>query len=109
MDKRDIHLSKLITSTEIDSISGRKFGQDFAETEGVLKLLENGFIIKIIIDDTKVKAINDSFWKGFLSKVFERLKSKSEVNKLLEFDCNSSFKKQIDKNFEILDSIYNES
>lgn len=102
-----IDLSKLVTQSDVDSISGRKYGQDFFNTEEVMAYLKNEKTIRIIINENEIKAINDSFWKGFFSEVFNEYKSKEEVQNRFEFKCIEYYKNQIEKNFEILNSIYN--
>ena len=62
MEKLD--LSKLITSPNADTISGRATGERYNEDNKVLEKLSRGETFEIYID-SKISAINDSFWKGF--------------------------------------------
>ena len=74
-----IDLSELVKSPETNSISGRSFGEKFAVSKKLLDHVQQNEKILIVIDDSKVKAINDSFIKGFFSQVFEKLKTREKV------------------------------
>jgi hypothetical protein len=102
-----IDLSELVDPPKTDSISGRSFGEGYAEKMKIIEQLDKKSKIHIVIDNSKIKAINDSFWKGFFSKIFEKYKSKEKVMGFFEFETNSFFKEHINKNLTILDSIYN--
>lgn len=104
---RVIHLSELIVPTKTDSISGRRKGQGYALQKNILESVLKNEKINIVIDETKIKAINDSFIKGFFSGVFEKLRTKENVKSLFTIQANDYFKTLFDKNFTILDSIYN--
>ena len=72
----ELYLEELL-SENIDSISGRNTGQRYAQDKKVLeKISQNNY--KIIIGP-KIKAINDSFIKGFFSEIFKKYKTKEEV------------------------------
>lgn len=102
-----LELSELVEDKKTDSISGRTFGQGYSEKKKVLEQIIQGNTFKIIIDNDKIKAINDSFWKGFFSSIFEKYKSKEKVLKLFTFEANEFFINHIHKNLTILDAIYN--
>lgn len=101
-----LDLAELVDS-KIDSISGRAFGQDYAQSKDVLKEVLKGSQIKMIIDPSKIKAINDSFFKGFFNKIFEELSTKEKVKSYFVFETNQYYKTLIEKNLIILDTIYN--
>jgi hypothetical protein len=106
MEEIKIELAELVDPPKTDSISGRKFGQDYAVKKSILENIENGKKIILMIDDSKIKAINDSFLKGFFSKIFEAYKSKEKVESVFEIKANEYYKKLIDKNLKILEAIY---
>lgn len=107
MKTYNINLSELIDSAKVDSISGRSLGEGFAEKHLVLTRLKEGYKFVLIIDSQQIKAINDSFIKGFFSKVFEYLKSAEKVKESFTLDANDYFIRLFDKNYKILDAIYN--
>jgi hypothetical protein len=102
-----LDLSELIEPGRTDSISGRTFGEGYAEKKQILTKIQEGYTFVITVDDSKIKAINDSFWKGFFSGVFSLYKTEKQVRKLFTFKANSFFLDHIEKNLTILDSIYN--
>ena len=106
MSSFPIDLNALLTSPEVDSISGREFGSTFAERQDLLTHVRNHDKIVLLIDENKVKAINDSFIKGFFKGVFELLKSKRNVQAQFEIKSNDYYKRLFDKNWTILEAIY---
>lgn len=103
----EINLNELIEVGKTDSISGRSFGQGYAEKIHLIEEINLGKTFKIIIPPNEIKAINDSFLKGFFSIVFEKYKSKPKVKEFFEFETSVAFLSLIDKNLTILDAIYN--
>ncbi len=101
-----LDLSTLVDD-KIDSISGRTFGEGYADKNQVLQKLEAGDTIVLEIDPNKIKAINDSFWKGFFSEIFKKYRTIDEVKKRFRFNTNDFFRSMIEKNLIILDSIVN--
>jgi hypothetical protein len=101
-----LDLSTLIDD-KIDSISGRTFGEGYASKNKILEALEEGNIIVLDIDAKKIKAINDSFWKGFFSEVFKKYRTIDEVKRRFKFNTSDYFKSLIEKNLIILHSIFN--
>lgn len=107
-DSYKIDLTTLVKPPLTDSISGRAFGARHALETRILEHLNNGESIVIIIDKDKVKAINDSFIKGFFSNVFENKYSLEKIKSSITIDSsNENFKKLFEKNWEILNSICN--
>lgn len=102
-----LNLAELITEAGTDSISGRSFGEGYAIKQKLLENINKGFVYHVVINKEVIKAINDSFWKGFFSGVFEKYKTKDTVKSYFSFDADPAFIKHIDKNLTILDSIYN--
>jgi hypothetical protein len=102
-----LDLSELVESGKTDSISGRTFGQGYADLKKILPKIKEGYTFIVLVDDARIKAINDSFWKGFFSSVFNEYKSQEKVKSFFTFEANEYFKEHIEKNFIILDSIYN--
>jgi len=100
-----IDLSKLVIPNKTDSISGRGFGEGIAEREKVMQHLEQNDKFIMRIDSKKVKAINDSFIKGFFSEVFRTLKSRQRVREVFELDASDNFKRLFEKNWAILEAI----
>lgn len=101
-----LDLSELIEEGETDSISGRTFGEGYAKKKKIIEHITSGDTITILIDPSKVKAINDSFWKGFFSGVFKHLKSKDKVKNHFQFKTDDFYLSLIEKNLTILDSIF---
>lgn len=104
-----LDLSELIIEGKTDSISGRKFGEGYAKKVNLVENIKLGNNFLMIIDPEKIKAINDSFWKGFFSAAFEELKSKEKVNSFFTFKTDTFYTSLIDKNLTILDSIYQQA
>lgn len=107
MEPYIIDLSKTL-DTNVNSISGRSYGEQYALKIKLLDHLASNEKIILEIDSNKIKAINDSFIKGLFSKVFENnnldfVKSHIEIK-----TDNSNFKSLFEKNWEILNSILNE-
>jgi hypothetical protein len=100
-----IELAELV-SDSVNSISGRSFGEGYAKKKDLVGHLEKGDTFLIKIDSDKIKAINDSFWKGFFNDVFKLYHTKEEVLNRFQFDSNEYFLKLINKNLAILDAIY---
>lgn len=103
----NFELKELIDPEKTDSISGRSFGEGYAEKINLLGLLEENYLINFIIDENIVKAINDSFIKGLFSKVFERFKTTDNIRKNIKLTSNDYFKRLFEKNWIILQDIYN--
>jgi hypothetical protein len=99
-----LRLEELITD-DIDSISGRNIGQVYARKKNIIKDIEQN-TFKIIISP-RVKAINDSFIKGFFSEVFKKYKTKVKVKEKFTLEADPYFIELFDKNFTILESISN--
>lgn len=100
-----IELSKFVDYPKTDWISGREFGEEKARELQILDKILDHQKFEIIIDENYVKAINDSFIKGFFSKVFENLKKKSTVESYFEITGPEYFKKLFNKNFIILEAL----
>jgi hypothetical protein len=103
----DLDLSSLLTPEKTDSISGRSYGEGYAKTKKLLDEIESGNKIVIYIPESKIKAINDSFWKGLFSAIVQKYKTKDKVKSFFEFKTDDYFKTSIDKNLTILESIFN--
>lgn len=101
-----IDLNILVNSPGVDSISGREFGATFAERQDLLAHVRNQDKIVLYIDETRIKAINDSFIKGFFKSVFELLRSKRKVQDQFEIKASDYYKRLFDKNWTILEAIY---
>ena len=100
-----VNLNKLVEPQKTDSISGRSYGEGFARQINIVQhLLDNDHIV-VEIDPKQVKAINDSFIKGFFSSVFDLLKSKRKVQERFEIKGGDYYKRLFEKNWSILDSI----
>jgi hypothetical protein len=106
MTHLELHLDTLLSSDKEDSISGRKFGQGYAEQEKILDKLKAGNSFKIVISD-KIEFINDSFWKGFFNKVFEEYNTKEKVLELFSFTGGDPFVESAMENLDVLHAIYN--
>lgn len=102
-----IDLTSLVHPPFTDSISGREFGEKHAEDTKVLDHIDNGEKIVIIIDNTFVKAINDSFIKGFFNRIFEKFHTVAEVRKFVELRAHDNFQRLFEKNWLILEAIHN--
>jgi hypothetical protein len=102
-----IDLTILVNPPKTDSISGREFGEQHAKDTSVLDHIQNNEKIIIQINPTYVKAINDSFIKGFFSKIFEKYRTVQEVKKIVELKMNENFNRLFEKNWAILESINN--
>lgn len=108
MNEYLIDLTLLVNPPFTDSISGREFGEQHAKDTDIMGHLFKNEKIVIIIDSTYVKAINDSFVKGFFSKVFEKYLRCDVVKSIVEIRANENFKKLFEKNWSILEAINNE-
>lgn len=100
-------LASLVTPPNTNSISGRDLGTDYAKKVNLLEDISQGIEIEFVIDDQKIKAINDSFIKGLFSKVFEEHKTVEKVQKIVTINGNNHFKQLFLKNWTILENIYN--
>lgn len=100
-----VNLNKLVDPQKTDSISGRSYGEGYAKQIGIVQHLLNNDHIVVEIDPRQVKAINDSFIKGFFSSVFDLLKSKRKVQERFEIKGGDYYKRLFEKNWSILDSI----
>jgi hypothetical protein len=107
MEHIELNLTELIEDGKIDSISGRSFGEGYAAKVNLLENVKMGNKIILIIPPDKIKAINDSFWKGFFSGVFKVYKKKEIVKSFFQFETDNFYKSLIEKNLTILDSIFN--
>lgn len=101
-----IDFTSFVSDPHTDWISGRKFGEAKAKEFNILDHAINHEKMIIKVDDKYVKAINDSFIKGFFSNVFRELKSKALVENTFEIDANEHFKRLIYKNWSILEALY---
>ncbi len=99
-----LDLSLLITSPDADTISGRATGEKYNTENNILDKLTDGETFEIYID-SRISAINDSFWKGFFSSIMQKYKSKEKVEKLFKINSSDYFKSSIQKNLQILESI----
>ena len=102
-----IDLTELVNPPKTDSISGREFGEQHAKDTEVLSHIKSGENIVITFNQMYVKAINDSFVKGFFSKVFEIYPTVAQVRSFVELRMNEDFKRLFEKNWLILESINN--
>lgn len=102
-----IDLTVLVNPPKTDSISGREFGEQHARDTKILEHLEGNEKIVILIDSKYVKAINDSFIKGFFSKLFEKYHHTQEIKKRVELRSSDNFKRLFEKNWAILEAINN--
>lgn len=100
-----INLNSLVNA-HVDLISGRGVGEKEAKNFHIIEHVKNNDKIEIFIDDSKVKAINDSFIKGFFSDVFKHLKTKQRVQELFEVKSNDYYIRLFDKNWTILEALY---
>lgn len=101
-----LNLDTLLNSDREDSISGRTFGQGYAERERILPRLKNGDTFKVIISP-KIKFVNDSFWKGFFNNVFREYKTKNHVLEKFSFEASQQITENIMENLDVLHAIYN--
>jgi hypothetical protein len=108
METYNVDLNTLVNSN-VDLISGRAFGEKEAEKFHIMDHVNNNEKIVIYIDDQKVKAINDSFIKGFFSDVFKILKTKERVQQIFEVEGNDYFIRLFHKNWTILEALYGSS
>lgn len=100
-----IELSLALGATGRDNISGRKEGEIFGAEQKLLELALMGNKIILRIDDSRIKAINDSFIKGVFSPIFAVLKTRSEVAKYFEVEGNDYYKRLFSKNWMILEAV----
>jgi hypothetical protein len=107
MQEYIIDLTVLVNPPKTDSISGREFGEQHAKDTQILSHLEGGDKIIILIDSTFVKAINDSFIKGFFSKLFEKYRSSDRIKESVVVRASEDFQQLFEKNWTILEAIYN--
>ena len=101
-----LELKEIITSPDSDTISGRATGEQYYKKCKVSEILDRNENIVIVIDDNIVKAINDSFWKGFFKPIIFRYKTLKEFNKHVIIEANDFYRKSIEKNIHILEAIY---
>lgn len=100
-----IDLKKYVNPPQVDWISGRAHGEKAAVEWNLHNNLDGKSHFEIIVDDTVIKAINDSFVKGLFSDVFKKLKSQEEVDKYFTIKANDYFTNIFRKNFRILEEI----
>lgn len=105
MKEIEIDLTDLVKPPFTYSIYGRDLGEIYALEKNLSDHVKNGDKIIIKIDSEKVKAINDSFIKGFFCKIFEMLYTVSEVRKYFELKMCDEFKNLFEKNWIILESL----
>ena len=101
-----LELDALLSSGREDSISGRTFGEGYAEKEKIITNLKAGNTFKVKISD-KISFINDSFWKGFFNEVFKHYKTKDRVSTFFKFEASAEFENAIQENLSVLEAIYN--
>ena len=104
MARIELNLDELL-SEDIDSISGRNTGQKYAKDKKVIDQIDTN-TYKIVISP-KVKAINDSFIKGFFSEVFKKYKTKEKIKEKFTIEADPYFIELFNKNYLILESISN--
>ncbi|HEY5535442.1 MAG TPA: hypothetical protein VIL99_10990 [Ignavibacteria bacterium] len=107
MKEYTINLTLLVNPPFTDSISGREFGEQHAKDTQVLKHIHDGEKIVLTIDSEFVKAINDSFIKGFFSKIFEKYHTVEKIKSFVELRSNDNFQRLFEKNWAILEAINN--
>jgi guanylate kinase len=100
-----VNLNKLVDPSKTDSISGRSYGEGYAREINIVQHLLDNENVVVEIDPKQVKAINDSFIKGFFSSVFDLLKSKKRVQERFQINGGDYYKRLFEKNWSILDSI----
>jgi hypothetical protein len=101
----EINLEQFINGGK--TISGREHGIKCSNDVGLLSYVDNNEKVEIVIDPTKIEAINDSFIKGFFNPVFQKYKSKSLVKNFITIKSDGYFIGLIDKNFTILEAMSN--
>ena len=102
-----INLSDLVNYPKTDSISGRAFGEEFANKIQLLKEIEEGNTFLIKIDSNIIKAINDSFIKGLFSSLFKKEKKIEIIKKKIKIEADDYYLNLFEKNWFILQQIYN--
>lgn len=100
-----IDFKDLIKDGLTNVISGRKLGEQFAKDTKIVERLRVGVNYTIIIDAEKIKAINDSFLKGFYGEIYKELKSKDIINLRVKLDTDKYYKSLIDKCLIVIESI----
>lgn len=103
----EINLSDYVDYPKTDWISGREFGEDKANKLDLSEKVNTYSKIVINVDDSVIKAINDSFIKGFFNKIFTEHRSKTFIDSKFIIKANPYFTNLFNKNFRILDAIYN--
>lgn len=103
---KQYNLNTLVKPPFTDSISGRDLGIAYSQQIGLLEAMDKGEKIEFIIDDTFVKAINDSFVKGLFSAVFEKYKTVTIIQQEITIVASDHFKRLFAKNWRILENIY---
>ena len=102
--KYTLNWDELIDENNVDSISGRDLGTGYAKNKDILKKIEDGDEINIVISQ-KIKAINDSFIKGFFAKIFEEYKTVDKIKDKFSVDAyDAHFTNLIQKNWRILEN-----
>lgn len=102
-----VDLSTLVNPPHTNMISGRDVGEKYAENKEILRHINDGDKIVIIIDNQKIKAINDSFIKGFFNLIFKQYKKYEIVNSFTEIRSDPEYKSLFEKNWRLLDILYN--
>ena len=102
-----INFNELVNPPYTDTISGRDYGKKHAIDTKIIKQIDENNIIIIVIDENIVKAINDSFIKGYFNEVFKKLKTIKEVKKHITLNTGDYYKDLIEKNWAILEAIHN--
>ena len=102
-----IDLNMLAEALGQDYISGREIGRIFAVEQNLVKLAKNGGNFVIHIDDSRVRAINDSFIKGMFDVVCYELKHTKEVAARFKINGNDHYKRLFYKNWLIVNAVHN--
>lgn len=84
-----------------DSITDRRTGDEYAKTIDLLNLLQNGYRVKIVIDE-KIKSINDTFIKGMFNEV-SKVFTADEIKEKVEIVGDNDFINLFKKNWIILE------
>lgn len=106
MKNTTIDLTELVTPGKTNSISGRAFGEKHALDVRLSERILKGEVITITFNSDLVKAINDSFIKGFFSKLFEKYVSADQVKQFVKLEMDENFVKLFEKNWILLEAIY---
>lgn len=100
-----IDLNVLTKSLGKDYLSGRELGKSLAIEGNIALLAAAGDTFVIFIDDTCVKAINDSFIKGFFEGIFKILRTRNNVGATFKLEASDYYKRLFSKNWLILEAL----